>query len=58
MEILGHCLEYLPAIRARWSPFPSESLFMSVMLTQHARIATLAGEVEKLKAKKDARVDT
>ena len=52
-EMLRLCYEYFPAMQARESPFPSESLFMSLLLIQHKTIVWLAGEVEKLKAKKD-----
>ncbi len=52
-EMLRLCYEYFPAMQARESPFPSEGLFMSLFLVQHKTIIWLAGEVEKLKAKKD-----
>ena len=52
-EMLRLCYEYFPAMQAMESPFPSESLFMSLLLIQHKTIVWLAGEVEKLKAKKD-----
>lgn len=57
-EMLGRCREYFPAMQAGESPFPSESLFMSLLLVQHKAIVQLAGEVAKLKAEKDARLDT
>ncbi len=57
-EMLRFCYEYFPAIQARESPFPSEALFMSLLLMQHKTIMWLAGEVEKMKAEKDARLDT
>ncbi len=57
-EMLGRCREYFPAMQARESPFPSESLFMSLLLIQHKAIVRLAGEMAKLKAEKDARLDT
>jgi hypothetical protein len=57
-EMLRLCYEYFPAMRARESPFPSEALFMSLLLMQHKTIMWLAGEVEKMKAERDARLDT
>jgi len=57
-EMLRLCYEYFPAIQARESPFPSEGLFMSILLMQHKTIVWLAGEVEKLKEKKGAGLDT
>jgi len=57
-EMLRLCYEYFPAIQARDSPFPTEALFMSLLLVQHKTIVWLAGEVERLKAEKDARLDT
>lgn len=57
-EMLRLCYEYFPAIQARESPFPSEALFMSILLAQHKAIVWLAGEVEKLKAEKDERLDS
>ncbi len=56
-EMLRLCHEYFPAIQARDSPFPTEALFMSLMLVQHKTIVWLAAEVEKLKAGRNARVD-
>jgi hypothetical protein len=57
-EMLRLCHEYFPAIQARDSPFPTEALFMSLLLVQHKTIIWLAAEVEKLKAERNARVDT
>lgn len=57
-EMLRLCYEYFPAIQARDSPFPTEALFMSLLLIQHKTIAWLVGEVEKLKVAKHARLDT
>ena len=57
-EMLRLCYEYFPAMQARDSPFPSEALFMSLLLMQHKTIVWLAGEVEKMKAERDARLDT
>ena len=57
-EMLQLCYEYFPAIQARDSPFPTEALFMSLLLVQHKTIIWLASEVERLKAEKDARLDT
>jgi hypothetical protein len=57
-EMLRLCYEYFPAIQARDSPFPTEALFMSLLLVQHKTIVWLAGEVERLKAEKDARLAT
>ena len=57
-EMLRLCYEYFPAIQARDSPFPTEALFMSLMLVQHKMIVWLAAEVEKLKADRNARLDS
>jgi hypothetical protein len=57
-EMLSLCYEYFPAIQARDSPFPTEALFMSLLLVQHKTIVWLASEVERLKAENDARLDT
>jgi hypothetical protein len=57
-EMLRLCYEYFPAIQARESPFATEALFMSLLLVQHKTIVWLASEVERLKAEKDARLDT
>ena len=56
-EMLRLCYEYFPAIQARDSPFPTEALFMSLLLVQHKTIVWLASEIERLKAENDARVD-
>lgn len=56
-EMLRLCYEYFPAMQARESPFPSEALFMALLLVQHKTIVWLAGEVEKMKAEKDAGLD-
>ena len=57
-EMLRLCYEYFPAMQARESPFPSEALFMSLLLMQHKTITRLAGEVEKMKVERNARLDT
>jgi hypothetical protein len=57
-EMLRLCYEYFPAMQARESPFPSEGLFMSILLMQHKTIVWLAAEVERLKGEKNARLDT
>jgi hypothetical protein len=57
-EMLRLCYEYFPAMQARESPFPSEGLFMSILLMQHKTIVWLAGEIEKLKGEKDAGLAT
>ncbi|MGD0395798.1 MAG: hypothetical protein ABSB26_02670 [Nitrososphaerales archaeon] len=57
-EMSRFCYEYFPAMQAEESPFPSEALFMSLLLMQHKAIVWLAGEVEKMKAERDARLDT
>ncbi len=56
--MLRLCYEYFPAMQARESPFPSEGLFMSILLMQHKAIVWLANEVEKLKGEKNERLDT
>jgi hypothetical protein len=57
-EMLKLCYRYFPAIQARESPFPSEGLFMSILLMQHRTIAGLVGEVERLRGRKDEGLDT
>lgn len=57
-EMIRLCYEYFPSIQARDSPFPAEAIFMSILLVQHRSIVWLAGEVERLKAENDARLDT
>jgi hypothetical protein len=57
-EMLRLCYEYFPAMQARDSPFPTEALFMSLLLVQHKAIVWLAAEVERLKAENHARLDT
>jgi len=55
-EMLRLCYEYFPAMQARDSPFPTEALFMSLMLVQHKAIVSLVKEVERMKAKEHARL--
>jgi hypothetical protein len=57
-EMLRLCHEYLPAMQARDSPFPTEALFMSLLLVQHKAIVSLAKEVERMKAGGHARLDS
>ena len=57
-EMLKLCHEYFPAMQAKNSPLSTEALFMSLLLAQHKTIVWLAAEVERLKAEKDARLDT
>ncbi|QQG48299.1 MAG: hypothetical protein HY247_05995 [archaeon] len=57
-EMLRLCYEYFPAMQARESPFPSEALFMSLLLVQHKTIVWLASEVERIKAERNAGLDT
>jgi len=52
-EMLRLCYEYFPAMQASESPFPSEALFMSLLLMQHKTIVWLVGEVEKMKVERD-----
>lgn len=54
-EMLRLCYEYFPAMQARDSPFPTEALFMSLLLVQHKAIVSLAKEVERMKAEEHAR---
>ncbi len=56
-DMLRSCYEYFPAMQARESPFPSEALFMSILLVQHKTIVWLAGELEKLKAERSEGLD-
>jgi hypothetical protein len=57
-EMLRLCHEYFPAMQARDSPFPTEALFMSLLLVQHKAIISLAKEVERMKAGERARLDS
>jgi hypothetical protein len=52
-EMLRLCYEYFPAMQAKESPFPSEALFMSLLLVQHKTIVWLVNEIEKMQAEKD-----
>ena len=55
-EMLRLCHEYFPAMQARDSPFPTEALFMSLLLVQHKIIVWLAKELERMKAEEYARL--
>lgn len=57
-EMLRLCHEYFPAMQAKDPPLSADALFMSLLLAQHKTIAWLAGEVEKLKVGKGARLDS
>jgi len=57
-EMMRLCYEYIPAMEAKASPFPSEPLFMSLLFLQHKTIAWLRGEIERLKGQKDAGLDS
>ena len=54
--MLALCREYFPAMQARDSPFPTEALFMSLLLMQHKTIISLAEEIERVKAEDHARL--
>ena len=56
-DMLRLCYEYFPAMQVRDSPFPTEALFMSLLLVQHKTIVWLADEVKRLKAENGARLD-
>ena len=51
-DVLRLCHKYFPAMRAWESFFPSEGLFMSILLIQHKTIVWLIAEVEKLKGRR------
>lgn len=55
-EMMRLCYEYAPAMEAKATPFPSEPLFMSLLLMQHKTIAWLTEEVRRLKAARDERL--
>ena len=55
-EMIRLCYEYIPAMEAKASPFPSEPLFMSLLFLQHKTITWLRSEIERLKRQKDARL--
>ena len=57
-EMMRLCYEYIPAMEAKGSPFPSEPLFMSLLFLQHKTIEWLRSEIERLKGPEDARMDT
>lgn len=57
-EMVRLCYEYMPAMQARDSPAPSESLFMALLFAQHKTIRWLVREVERLKAGKDEGLDS
>ena len=56
-DMLRRCYEYFPAMQARGSPFPTEALFMGLLLAQHKTIVWLAEEVKRLEEANDARLD-
>ena len=49
-EMMRECCEFLPAMEAKSSPFPSESLFMGIIFLQHKTILWLQKEVDRLKS--------
>ncbi len=55
-EMLTLCYDYFPAMQAKGSPFLSEALFMSLLLMQHKTIIRLTGEIEKMRAERNARL--
>ena len=57
-EMMRLCYEYIPAMEAKGSPFPSEPLFMSLLFVQHKTIAWLRREIERLKAEGNEGLDT
>ena len=57
-DMLALCHEYFPAMQTRDSPFPTEALFMGLLLAQHKTTVWLAREVERLKVEKNARLDS
>jgi hypothetical protein len=57
-EMIRLCYEYIPAMQARDSPAPSESLFMALLLVQHKTIRWLVKEVERLKAENHVGLDS
>jgi len=50
-EMLRQCYEYVPSMHAKASPFSAEALLMSILFSQHKRIARLTREVEELREK-------
>ena len=48
-EMLRQCYEYIPSMHAKASPFSAEALLMSILFTQHKKIAriTKKGDGEK-----------
>ena len=57
-EMMRLCYEYIPAMQARDSPAPSESLFMALLFVQHKTIKWLLKEIERLKAERDEGLDS
>jgi hypothetical protein len=57
-EMMRLCYEYIPAMEAKGSPFPSEPLFMSLLFVQHKTIERLRREVERLRAEGNEGLDT
>ena len=55
-EMMRLCYEYIPAMEAKASPFPSESLFMGLLFLQHKTITWLRREIERLRGPEDARL--
>jgi hypothetical protein len=50
-EMLRQCYEYIPSMHAKASPFSAEALLMSILFTQHKKIARMAREIEELREK-------
>lgn len=47
IEMMRACYQYAPSMHAKASPFPSEALFMGLLLLQHKMIAQLVREDEE-----------
>ena len=49
MKVLNGCYKYSKAINVKGEPFPTESLIMALLFSQHKLIEWLEGRISKVK---------
>ena len=49
MKVLNDCYKYSKAINVKGEPFPTESLIMALLFSQHKMIEWLEGRISKVK---------
>ena len=49
MKVLNDCYKYSKAINVKGEPFPTESLIMALLFSQHKLIEWLEGRISKVK---------